>query len=223
MTNMPPSVAVQQFIPLVTFLGTFLGKDCEVVLHDISRPDKSVVAIANSHISGRRVGSPITDMALQLIQAGVWKQKSFITRYKTQTRNGHPLYSATYFICEDGDILAGMLCLNMDTSSLLQAQALIERTIQRGRLEEPRPEQEHSSMLETFAESLEDLTTSITRQVITSNPISPERMTPEEKMAIVRTLHDKGVFLLKGAVADVARHLFTSEATIYRYLQRISG
>jgi predicted transcriptional regulator YheO len=48
-------------------------------------------------------------------------------------------------------------------------------------------------------------------------------MTPDEKIAIVRTLNDKGVFLLKGAVAVVARHLAASEATVYRYLQRVTG
>ncbi|WP_027181555.1 helix-turn-helix transcriptional regulator [Oleidesulfovibrio alaskensis] len=217
------SAAIQRFIPLVDFLGTFLGKDCEVVLHDTSRPDSSVVAIANSHISGRRVGSPITDLALQLMKAGTSERESFVIGYKSQARDGRALHSATYFIREDDGTLAGMLCLNMDNTGLLEARDLIERFIQRGRMEKPRPEPENGHSLETFAESLEDLTGSSILQVVNGAEIPPERMTPDEKIAIVRTLNDKGVFLLKGAVAVVARHLAASEATVYRYLQRVTG
>ncbi|WP_295753632.1 PAS domain-containing protein, partial [uncultured Oscillibacter sp.] len=33
------------------------GSDCEVAIHDLSRdPDRSIVFIANGHVSGRKVG-----------------------------------------------------------------------------------------------------------------------------------------------------------------------
>ena len=32
---------------IVPFLGAALGKDCEVVLHDLRHPEESVIAIAN--------------------------------------------------------------------------------------------------------------------------------------------------------------------------------
>ncbi|WP_238558869.1 helix-turn-helix domain-containing protein [Yersinia pestis] len=41
----------------------------------------------------------------------------------------------------------------------------------------------------------------------------------DEKKEIVKKLNEKGVFLLKGAVAEVAMRLETSEQTIYRYLK----
>lgn len=216
------NTALERFIPLVDFLGAFLGHNCEVVLHDTSRPESSVVAIANSHISGRRVGSPITDMALQLIKDGTWKRERFVTGYKSQTANGRPLHSATYFITEDDKSLAGMLCLNMDNSSLLEARNLIERFLQSSEQQNTPQKPEQSATQETFPESLEELTGNIILQVINSVDVAPERMTPEEKMEIVRTLNEKGVFLLKGTVTVVAGHLCTSEATIYRYLHRVA-
>ena len=48
---------LQSFLPMVDFLAEVLGKDAEIVLHDVLDIDKSIVAIANSHISGRAVGS----------------------------------------------------------------------------------------------------------------------------------------------------------------------
>ena len=44
-------------------------------------------------------------------------------------------------------------------------------------------------------------------------------MTTEEKKEIVEELNAKGVFLLKGTVAEVAQRLDVSEQTIYRYLK----
>ena len=36
----------------VQMLGTVLGRTTEVVLHDLTRPEHSVIAIANGHVSG---------------------------------------------------------------------------------------------------------------------------------------------------------------------------
>ena len=43
---------MQEYCELVGFLGKVLGQDYEVVLHDLSNMDNSVVAVANGHVSG---------------------------------------------------------------------------------------------------------------------------------------------------------------------------
>ena len=45
----------------------------------------------------------------------------------------------------------------------------------------------------------------------------------EEKIRIVESLHHAGIFYMKGAVSEVAAQLGSSEATIYRYLNRMNG
>ena len=40
-----------------------------------------------------------------------------------------------------------------------------------------------------------------------------------EKKEVVDALNDRGVFLLKGVVSEVASRLDVSEQTIYRYLK----
>jgi predicted transcriptional regulator YheO len=40
-------------------------------------------------------------------------------------------------------------------------------------------------------------------------------------MDIVKKLNDKGVFLIKGEVSRVAEYLKVSDATVYRYLNKI--
>lgn len=55
-----PNPLLQQYIKLTEFLGLALGPDYEVVLHDLTNKDHSIIAIANSHISGRKLGAPLT-------------------------------------------------------------------------------------------------------------------------------------------------------------------
>ena len=53
---------------LVPFLASTFGQSCEIVLHDLTDTDQSVIAIENGFNSGRAVGSPITDLAQRFIK-----------------------------------------------------------------------------------------------------------------------------------------------------------
>ena len=54
---------LEKYVGFVDFLADFLGRDAEVVLHDVTDLENSVVAISNSHISGRASGGqPATDL-----------------------------------------------------------------------------------------------------------------------------------------------------------------
>ncbi len=46
-------------------------------------------------------------------------------------------------------------------------------------------------------------------------------MTKDDKINIVAELNKKDVFLIKGALSEVAKLIGTSDATIYRYLSDI--
>jgi len=46
-------------------------------------------------------------------------------------------------------------------------------------------------------------------------------MNPGEKKQIIKELNEKGIFRIKGGIAEVCRHLQISEATLYRYLKDI--
>ena len=46
---------LEPYAKLVDFLGEALGDNVEVALHDITSKEQEIVAIANSHISGREM------------------------------------------------------------------------------------------------------------------------------------------------------------------------
>lgn len=82
---------LQQCITIVEFLGNALGQDYEVVLHDLGSDPPAIAAITNSHISGRSVGSPLTEAALQMLSAQAYKMNDFVCNYKGITEDGHIL------------------------------------------------------------------------------------------------------------------------------------
>ena len=73
---------------LVDFLGKALGPDYEVVLHDITSEPGQIVAIANSHISDRKIGSPTANDALQMLAANSYKTNNFLHNYPVVADNG---------------------------------------------------------------------------------------------------------------------------------------
>ena len=48
------------------------------------------------------------------------------------------------------------------------------------------------------------------------------QLSADEKFQIINTLNERGVFLLKNSVVEVAEQLNSSEATIYRYLSKLN-
>lgn len=218
----PHLCSIEDYVPLVEFLGTFLGHDCEVVLHDTSRIEDSVLAIANNHISGRKVGAPLTDLALNIVREKKYENRDFLMEYSSLTKDGKRLHSATYFIKDANAELIGMLCLNMDVTKAFKAREMINAIISNGGFEnlEGPDIQSADGDEESFHENIEDLTENMVQKVISRVNIPPERMTTDEKTDIVAELNRKGVFLIKGSVSVVAQHLDTSEATIYRYMQK---
>ena len=209
------------YIPLTKFLACFLGKHCEVVLHDVRDLEHSIVAIENNHISGRSVGDPLKNLGRffreqEKVSADLIKPRIVVDS------KGRKRKTATHIIKdEDGDVV-GLLCINVDLSRYGELKDILDNYILGPGLT-LRTEPERVDVSEGEDDSIEDLTRSIIKDTIRNSPIPPSRMTPEEKLAIVDKLNGRGVFLLRGALGEVARLLETSENSIYRYLSKLTN
>lgn len=110
-----PNPLLQQYMKLTEFLGLTLGPDYEVALHDLTNKDRSIIAIANNHISGREIGAPLTNMALGILRDRSYETNDYCLQYHGISVNGKDLRSNTFFIKQDGRLI-GMLCINFDDS-----------------------------------------------------------------------------------------------------------
>ena len=206
---------LKPYLPLVDFLAVVLGKNTEIVLHDVLDIDKSIIAIGNNHISGRVVGSPATNLVLKILKDGNAENMHSLTNYKGVSTTGKELRSSTFFIRDDAQKIIGLLCINIDNEKLVQFRDYLD-----GVLQTPK-QPDKANPIEIFSHTVDVLAYDSIENVIKAYGVSINRMSQSEKIEIIKKLNEGGVFLLKGTVTKVASRLNVSEATVYRYLNGI--
>ena len=98
-----------------TIAGMF-GKGCEVVIHSLEDLGHSIVKIVHGEVTGRSVGSPITDLGLKVANNAIESKDNIIGPYFSMTKAGKPLKSTTMIIRNDEGLPIGFLCINFDLS-----------------------------------------------------------------------------------------------------------
>ena len=218
---------LQQYIKLTEFLGHALGPDYEVALHDLTDKDRSIVAIANNHVSGREVGAPLTNVALRILRDKSYENQDYILHYLGVSSSGKNLRSSTMFIKKDGK-LVGMLCINFDDSRyqavsdallrLCHPDQFVDTNFQ---VDAAAANQPDGAAAERFPTSIHGVAADAVLHELARRGITASRLTVEERIQIISGLDEAGIFLLKGAVKDVADALECSQASVYRYLSLI--
>ena len=120
---------MKTYVSLVQFLGLALGKNTEIVLHDLADPNNSIIAIENGHISGRKIGGPTTDLVLKVLKEGLKEKTNFITNYTAQVKGNRVCRSSSFFIKDDQEKIVGVLCVNVDISQLAETRKLLDSLI----------------------------------------------------------------------------------------------
>ena len=208
---------LEKYFPLVDFWGEVCGPAYEILIHDVSEPNHSIVKIVNNHISQREVGSPLTDLAMDLIETKEYETKSHVANYLGKTKEGRHLVASTFFIKENGELI-GLLCVNHDTHAIQDIFDDLEIFIENHALY-PKPDK--AKYQENFDNNINDHMFEIVNKEINDSSIAPDRMTTSEKKAIISKLNDYGVFAVRGMIPNIAKQLCTSEPTIYRYLREV--
>ena len=217
-----PDEILRSYIPMVNFIADIYGKNCEVILHDLRKLDHSIIAIRNNHITERKVNDTVTDFALKIVRnKDLYENNDYVTNYMGKTSDGKKILRASTFFIKDKDgNLIGMLCVNVDITFIHQMRDFISDLLmdKSDRNYDDKNMNEHQ---ENFSENIKDLVSMSIANTLAEYDIEPNRMLMDEKKQIVANLESRGVFLLKGAVSEVANQLGVSEQTIYRYLKEL--
>lgn len=216
-------VLMKALRPLVDVLGDVIGRHVEVALHDLTRPEQSVVAIANGHISNRSVGSsilsgPKDDIAFQAAKRESLARgeagHSVIHSYPTVTPAGRRLKSSTVVFRDRRGEPFAAFCMNADFSAFEAAHAWLESVLKpklgesAPRAEEPGFEAQVDAVI---AEAVRDF----------GKPVAA--MGKSEKMAAVDKMSQRGLFVVRGGVDQAARALGVTRYTVYNYLNALRG
>jgi predicted transcriptional regulator YheO len=217
---MKPKKLLETYIPLVDFIADLIGPNCEVLLHDIVDVQNSVIAIRNGYISGRRLGCPLTDLGFELLENKSYLNQNAVVNYLSRTASGEKLRSSTYFIKDENNKLIGMLCVNILMSHDSQVIKDLADKLMNAVFANSVPASTivNEKVVESLHSSIENVVDSAVEKILEEYDMPVERMSIDEKTAIVQRLNANGIFKIKGAITKVAGRLQTSESTIYRYL-----
>ena len=219
---------VDQYIPLVKFLGQALGPHYEVVLHDLTVPEQSIIAIENGQISNRSIGGPVTDFVLKLLKKEQQEHVPFVTNYRGKVGNGRLCRSSSFFIKDDAGKNIGILCINMDLTPYMKAREFLETEMAvDASLEKDMTAADSAAgalagqIFENFHGTSEDVITTMIQERLRQYPVKGNRLSLAERLQIVGDLNNDGLFLLRGGIAALAERLDVSEPTVYRYLSKV--
>lgn len=217
-----PDKVIEILQGVLEVLRSYLPPSVEVVAHDLTRPDSSVVGIVNGHVSGRGASNsilagPSDDRGFEaLVQRDPHNPAStrVVRDYVSRTRDGRELQSSTVVIYDDQGEPASALCVNVDIASIQD----LNRRISDYLLPAPQPSPDEAS-----ESTIEQLIDEIVADAIAHNGADARRMTKAEKVAAVAAMNARGLFLIRGAVEHVAGRLNATKFTIYNYLDEIGA
>ena len=198
------------YISVAEMLVRTFGADCEVVLHDLDDPEHSVVYVANGAVTGRKVGDSFDQLVRQVILSDQLRE-NFVANYYFTAPNGKRIRSSTVLIQGADGRLEGAMCINLDTTRLTQQIAYLQSFLP------DRPEPKQPPQSEHISVMIENLMDNIL------SGCDVQSLSREERIAKVRFMDEKGVFLMKGSIEKAAEKLGVNKVTIYSYLDEARG
>lgn len=202
------------FFPVVDCIADIFGSNCEVVLHDISNLEHSIIRIKNGHVTGRKVGDPMTDVGLQMIKQAD-KGLTILGNYNPKTKTGRLLKSNAINIRDLNNKLIGILCINLDVSNLVRIDQEIQNFYKAKSKKKARVKEED------FGPDIWSMIQKIIEKIIKEKGKPVHNLTREDRLEIIKEIDKKGIFLVKGGILQVSKALGISSPTIYKYLEEI--
>lgn len=201
---------LNSYTAVVDGLAALIGQHCEIVLHSLEDLQHSAIYIANGHNTNRKVGSPVTDLALSSLHH---MQTDNVSKpYFTRAKGNVLMKSVTIAIRNPEKRIIGLLCINMNLDVPL-SQIISSFT--------PTASQPELSSAVNFANSVEELVAQTIEHTIDEVNADTQVSNNSKNKQVVISLYEKGIFDIKDAIHQVAERLDISRHTVYLYIRQI--
>ncbi|WP_147534372.1 helix-turn-helix transcriptional regulator [Bacillus marasmi] len=205
---------LESFIPIAKATAKMFGQNCEVVIHDLTNPQASVIFTVNNHVTGRKIGQSFDHLVKTVLLSTDFKE-DYLAGYTFLTEDNRTIRSSTSLIRDSKDKVIGAFCINFDVEALNQMQQFLNVML---------PAQDETLANATddgneTIENVEAIVDQLISQIIENSNHST--MKRQEKIELIRFMDEKGIFLMKGSVEKVASLMGISKVTVYSYLDEI--
>ncbi len=207
---------VQQYIPIADVIAKTFGSDCEVVIHDLTIPQNSVVYTINNHVTGRQVGQSFNHLITDVLLSQNFTN-DYSANYYFHTDDGRLIKSSTVLIRDQDKKVKGALCINVDTTKITENINWLSSLIP----QVPNKLADTTSHLEKSYEMdhISEVANELIDKIIGNKPV--EKLRRDEKIEMIRFMEQKGIFLIRGTIDRVAEKLKISKVTVYSYIDEI--
>lgn len=203
---------LKAYIPVANMLTQTFGKSCEIVIHDLTQPESSVVYVANGTVTGRKEGQAFDHLIRQVLLNKKFKDDC-TANYIFEAENGKKVKSSSALIRNPEGEVVGMLCINYD---LTVSYLIQERLNDFLPASPPEPiSTEDNVPTQDVLTIIDELIDNIIKNTNVGN------LKRRDNIEIIRFMDAKGVFLVKGAIEKVAASMGLSKVTIYSYLDEV--
>ncbi|MCZ0070346.1 helix-turn-helix transcriptional regulator [Bacillus sonorensis] len=208
---------LNRYIPFAKTLGEMFGPNCEVVIHDLTTPQSSVIFTVNNHVTGREVGQSFDHLVKKVLLSDEFKE-DYLAGYEIQTDDQRMIKSSTTLIRDCNDRVSGAFCINYDMNVMIQMKEMLEALMPHNE-KDTHIQTPNAKNQETSIQNVEEITNQLIEQIVANRKHS--LMKRREKIELIRFMDEKGIFLMKGAVDKVADQLGISKVTVYSYLDEV--
>lgn len=208
---------------MVYGLADYLGPESEVVLHSLENYESSAIIIAGENTK-RKVGAPITDLALNMLsRISVSEETNFLT-YFTKSKSQTKMKSSTIAIYGENKRIIGLLCINYNL------ECKLDDFIKNFSYPEKADEDvnlinfnssEKSSMVENFTNSIDELIEEKVEKIKIKIDNNEEISNNNKNKEIIKILYEEGIFNIKDGVIRVAKKMNISKNTVYLHIRQL--
>lgn len=219
------STLLKSYIHFADFISSTMGSNSEVAIYDLSVDGGYLFYISKTRFTGREIGNKLSSSLIETLKKYKENKKEssnipYMSKIPVKTKEGRLLRSSSYFI-EEGEDVVGIINIAVDITDMVISGNFINSMLTEltgG------PERNLSAEIDILPDdfsSMEHHAYSIIDEVLLEIKTPPDALSADEKISIIGMLNQRGVFQLKGIIGYVAKRLYTSEKTIYRYLNNL--
>lgn len=194
---------------VLDLIARHFGENVEVVLHDFSagvNSPQSLVDIRNGHVTGRKIGDCASKHGMQAVKGEMIDGD--IYNEIIYTEKGTILRGSSYSIKDEDGKVVGSICINQDITDSVKYENYLRQV--NGYNTHPTNTQD---VLEVMNEVVEEAFIAVGKH--------PATMTKKDKIAFIKFLDDRGMFLISKSGPRICEILGISKFTLYNYLEII--
>lgn len=207
--SMTDKMILHAFESTAEAIATIFSESCEVVLCSLESWDNAIIKVVNGHITGRKVGAPLTHLEINVLK-NLNKKKDVVGTYFVHKESGELIKAVKAIIRNFENEPIGMICINIDLSAPLIDFISAMIPTEKG-LAPVKPIRYPATPHELIKQSLEIVLSQLKK--------SKQLSQVERNKRIVLEMFDIGIFDIKGAVDIVAAEMGVSRYTIYNYIR----